>query len=476
VTATEGTAQEQEYGRIIAEIREQLTGDLEHDHALLRRYTDRYRRHPQAEAILREIGRMLFETLPSGARAKLERAVDDVHRPFHSGLADARQRLMAGDAPGARQALERVVEQFDPGGTGFADDTVSEYRYFLSPYEAALYRRMFRPTRKVRRLPIDLVQLYLLYGATLVEVGDLDAAESALRRAHRFNPVNPPVLFELGEVLKMQRRWDEFRELSEAALAVSLDAVSAARAYRNLGFLRTEQGDFDVAAACYQKSRMLDDRSAVRCAHELAYIEQRAGRPVVSLSDPEAVDTILRANGIQVGMTEAAGAAVDEVRGRKEAREIADTVHRNLMARNIPDGTPGELAAELLSCAGQYRDHPMTPGIVRRLGWRLTDEASPDLRAKLCVAVDRLAADPDAALAFVDRLELRTTHTGRAGTAAVFCTDTGAMVTEYDFAEKSVTLNRELAEEGSDFPPVLVRDATELLLTYVGELTADERT
>lgn len=303
VTSGDGAAQE--YARIMTEIRSQMTGDPTHDVPLLLAYFDRYRRRPLNQEVVKEIGRMLYAALPPESRAKLDENIDDVYAPLATGFAEANRRVASGDFGGARQTLEGVIDQFDPEGDACSDDAVTEYRMFNDPYESALYQTLFQPTREVRRPSCDFVNLYLLYGSTLVELRDLDAAETALRRARYFSPVNPTILFELCEVLKLQQRWKEYHQLSTFALSVSFGAEQAARAYRNLGYYYIEQGNYDAAVACYQKSSLIDFHSTDRCTNELMFIQQKTGTPI-QLADAASVDQTLRNNSIQVGLSDVA--------------------------------------------------------------------------------------------------------------------------------------------------------------------------
>lgn len=475
----------QDFARIMAEIRSQLTGDRDHDGPLLMKCSDRYREHPLAREILREIGRMLVESLPQDARDRLEKSIADVYGPLKTGLADAVKQAQSGDMPGARRSLEAVIEEFDPSGDTFADDAVTEYRSFHNDYEAALYRTLFHPSREVRAPGYDIVHLYLQYGAILVELGDFEAAESALRRANSFNPVNTDVLFELAEVLKVQRRWKEFHELSMFALSVSFGSEQAARAYRNLGFYYIEQGNYELAAVCYLQSGHVDEQSISRCAHQLMYIEQQTGKSVPALPASE-IEKILEENGIQVGTSAAVREAIAEVDGQGGIElKIFEAVHEGLMASNVSSGEPEDLAALLLSCAGPYRGHPQTPKVVRRIGWNLAGDAPADLRAKLCLAVTRLAEretadaseDVDPArsgLAFIRELFLRATHSGVEGIAEVVQQSTCEVVARYDFTDGSLIYNQDVVTPGSNLPSGWIRDATQLLLTYVGEVSEEE--
>lgn len=471
-----------EYERIIEEIRGRLTGDPQHDARVLQDCAGEYREHPQSKEIIREIGRMLFACLPPEARASVEQMAAGVHAPFETGLAEAEDQLSAGNAEDARRTLEGVIEQFDTNGIAFADDTISEYRILYNTYEAALYQKLFEPTREVRGLPYDMYRLHLRYGEALVELGDLDSAERALHRARSFNPVNPLAIFELSEVCKLQQRWKEFHDLSTFGLSVSFRGEQAARAYRNLGFYYIEEGDYDVAAACYQKSGLIDEQSNARCARELMYIEQRTGKPLASAAT-EAVDETLRANGIQTSLSGAVREALTEVDGADTVeQDITETVRTAMLAHNAFSGRPEQLAALLLSCSGEFRAHPKTPEVVRRIGWMLADKANPDTRAKLSLAVMRLA-DGDAVrsdgsaspgLSFVDELHLWATRPGLEGTVGVTHTETGRVVAQYNYADGNLAINSELAAEGSDFPRQSLTDAMSLVTMYVGDLTLAE--
>lgn len=472
-----------ECGLIAADFRSQLTGDIEHDWDLLHEFGDLYRQHPLSKEIFRELGRIHFQNLPEDVRARLdEEMVASVEAPFDTGLVEAEGQLRSGDIEGGRRTLERVIDQFDTNGVPFNDDAVSEYRILPTPYEAALYRKLFPSKREVRSVPYDLYRLHLMYGETLVELGELDAAENTLRRARSFNPINPLAIFELSEVFKLQQRWREFYEISTFGLLVSFSREHAARTYRNLGFYYIETGDYELAAACYQKSVLIDAQSKDRCALELAYIERKFGR-TVSSADPGMVDQTLRANRIQTSLSEVVREAIAEVDGPDTVeRDIAETVRIGMLAANTFSGRPEQLAALMLSSAGQYRFHPRTPEVVRRIAWASADQAPPDARAKLSLAVMRLSegetvsadGSASAGLSFLDDLHLWATHPGLEGTVEVTHTETGLVVAHYEYADGSLNINRELAAEGSGFSMQSITDAMALAMMYVGGLTHAE--
>lgn len=158
--------------------------------------------------------------------------------------------------------------------------------------------------------------------------------------------------------------------------------------------------------------------------------------------------------------------------GEQLEQDIVETVRTGLLTHNAFRGKPDELAALLLSSAGQYRSHPRTPAVLRRIGWRLAGQSPPDLRAKLSLAILRLAEDgtTSAGMPFIDDLHLWATRPGRDATVGVTHTETGRIVAQFDYTDGNLAINSELAAEGSDFPPQLIADAVSLVTVYVEDL------
>ena len=287
------------YDEVIAGVKVALTGDFQHDGALITSVGQSCGGHPQAKEIRRELGRMLAAIAPDDVKAKFDGIVDGYESGFEPGLAAARARISAGHVAEARAVLEDLILRYGTGTGLYQDDSVSQYRRFGNDFEAALYARLYPSTKALRKLPQDRATLYSLYGAVLLEQRDADGAEAALRDALRANPVSTDAMFEQGEVMKLTGRKRECRELTLRALEVAYTGAALGRGYRNLGYLAVEDGDFDLAVACYCMSLRLDPDHAQAAQSELFYIQQATGR-TVALPDPETVEAKLAAHGIQV--------------------------------------------------------------------------------------------------------------------------------------------------------------------------------
>ena len=288
------------YSDVIASVQNGLTGDFKHDGALITSIAESCGAHPQAKEIRRELGRMLHAIAPDDVKADFDQIVDGFEGGFEEGLTEARAHIGAGDVAAAQRVLEDLIGRYGAGTGLFLDDSVSEYRHFANSFELALYARLYRPARQVRKLPQDRATLYSLYGAVLLELRDADGAEEALREALRVNPVSTYAVFELGEVMKLTGRKRELRELTLRAMEVAYTGAELGRGYRNLGYLAIEETNYDLAVACYCMSLGIDRDHAQAAQSELFYIQQVTGR-TLALPDLATVEATVARNGIQVG-------------------------------------------------------------------------------------------------------------------------------------------------------------------------------
>jgi tetratricopeptide (TPR) repeat protein len=243
---------------------------------------------------------MFAAIAPADVRAKLDEITDGYEDGFEPGLAEARAQMTARNIDAARAMLEDLIRRYGAGTGLFLDDSVSEYRHFANDFEVALYAHLYPSAKRLRKLPQDRATLYADYGAVLLELRDTDGAEAALKEALRANPVSTDAMFELGEVMKVTGREREFRDLTARALAVAYSLPALARGYRNLGYLAVEDGDFDLAVACYCMSLNIDRDRAQAAQSELFYIQQVTGMKL-DLPDRQTLEATLARNGIQVG-------------------------------------------------------------------------------------------------------------------------------------------------------------------------------
>lgn len=223
---------------------------------------------------------------------------------LEQGMTRAGELALSGDIAGARALVEEMIRSHGTGTGAYNDDATVEFRNFASGTEAALYIASFTPTRQVRRLPPDRAALYRFYGWILIEQRDPVGAEAALREALRYNPVSTSILYELGEVMKLTGRSQEFREITAQAMEFAADPPGLARGYRNFGFLAIEEHDYELAIACFFVAMAFDPSNTAMARNELEVIEQRSGTPIRP-PELEAAQAQLARAGIRLGPSDA---------------------------------------------------------------------------------------------------------------------------------------------------------------------------
>lgn len=97
----------------------------------------------------------------------------------------------------------------------------------------------------------DQVLLQLHYGTALLEAGEADAAETALRAAAALNPGMAEAQYTLGKSLEQMERVDEAMAVYREAVALKPDY---AEAWNNLGNVLRNTGQFEEAAAAYRRA------------------------------------------------------------------------------------------------------------------------------------------------------------------------------------------------------------------------------
>lgn len=182
----------------------------------------------------------------------------------------------------ARNAKNAKEEYFDrvisDCSITYADSQMRLY-YARTPQESLFY--LLKSAAEEQRatvldVPCAEAHYYAAYAA--IDLGDISSAESNLKEALQWSPVNPRFLMEFGHIKHIQRDWaaalELFSEAEENVPAFSPDEVittELARAKRGVGYSLIELGELDQAEAKFLECLELDP-SDHRAKHELEYI------------------------------------------------------------------------------------------------------------------------------------------------------------------------------------------------------------
>ena len=272
-----------DFNEIMREITRGLTGEKEHDRAYLMEQCEKYKNHSMAKEIIRACARLMTSMMPEEALQKMNRAVMNEEQGFESILEEVQFKVHQRKFDEALSLIEPLVREIEESGM-FQDDRVSEYHCFREFFEEVLYREWEKPERDIRRCDFPYDFIYLQYGSLLFELKRYDEAREALAEAMKWNPASADIAFEHAETYKMQRQFGEFRQRTLDIFRYAFRPEQVARCFRNLGYYYIEEGEWEAAVACYERSLDFDPDSK-EAMSELFYIREKSGTDLLHLSE-----------------------------------------------------------------------------------------------------------------------------------------------------------------------------------------------
>ena len=266
---------EKTFDSIMQEITSNLSGDPAEDVPYLMRQAEAHKTGAFGKEIARACGRLIFSALPDDKKAQLNRTVGNHILGIESVIEEAQFNMYRRKFDVAKKILTDAAAQVEAMNF-YADDAVSEYHTFNSIIEEIIYTYINEPEKDLRRAPEPLADLYLTLGCVLFEVEDFSAAEVALKKAARWNPIDPKISFEHAEIFKKHGDMESFYEFTLNIFPHAYMSEHLARCYRNLGYYFVEKKLWKVAAGCYLLSTHYEADSR-QAQSELWYIQQKAG-------------------------------------------------------------------------------------------------------------------------------------------------------------------------------------------------------
>jgi tetratricopeptide (TPR) repeat protein len=294
------------YNDVMQKITSGLTGNAEDDVKYLMNEMEQYKEHELAQEIARGVGRIIFDILPPDKREKIEQTISNHQLGVSAVIDEATFQIHKKDFMKAISLLESLISKIENEKGElvlYRNDTVNEYYFFYNFFEELLYKEVFKPDITIRRFPEDFGLCYYLYGNVLFELQRYDEAAVALKKAIVINPLNVDVIFELAEIHKIRKEWDEYLNLTKQCMEFTYTGRHMSRCYRNLGYYYIEQEDYLMAAATYLKSTGYGNDSSMAQA-QLFYIQQVSGKLIPDLS-PDDVNSLLEKNNIPINANDA---------------------------------------------------------------------------------------------------------------------------------------------------------------------------
>lgn len=239
------------YREIMEGIESGLTGDPVKDTEYLKSRVEQYQDHEMGDEILPGIGKLMFELLPEEQKEGVVQSLKEDSLKRRMILDEVSQLMEAKRTKEAMAMMESLISGVEEMRTLLDEDDENGHFCFRNRFEEILYHRLENPEEEVRRAPEEFYEAYFTYGRLLASFQRSDEAAAAFEKASAFNPVAVEPLFELAEIHKSKRNYQEYLDVLGRSLKRCMRPEDIARCYRLLGFYYSEHHNYELAIALY---------------------------------------------------------------------------------------------------------------------------------------------------------------------------------------------------------------------------------
>ena len=235
---------------LMAQLRTEMTGDIEKDIAHLQAVAEDLRSEENADELIAAVADYAFEQMPPELRERMQDRTFVGEKRMDMAFKDALRMVNEGRMNGAEAILKEISEKIEK----YFEGDSPRYYSFRNPFEYHMYRYYFPNDTDFDRAPFDFAHYLALYGFVLLEQKKAREAEAALDRAVRFNPVSADVRFELAEICKFAGNQKKLLSVNLDTLRYCTSADRIARALANMGYYCYFAQDYYSAAVFYFES------------------------------------------------------------------------------------------------------------------------------------------------------------------------------------------------------------------------------
>ena len=244
---------------LMALIRTEMTGDPQKDIRHLQDMAQDLRMEENAHELLSAIADYAFNLMPEDAKESMKETTFVDGRRMDRVFGEVKTLVNDGKMEEAGEKLrmisDKIAEHFE--------DKDPKWFSFRNPFEYHMYRFLYPEDTVFERAPFDFAHYLALYSYVLVELRQVPAAETAIRRAIKFNPVAADIRFELAEICKFAHNQEQLLRVNQETLPLCTDGASIARVLANMGFYCYVAQEFADAAAFYFESLRFQKSQAV---------------------------------------------------------------------------------------------------------------------------------------------------------------------------------------------------------------------
>ncbi len=155
------------------------------------------------------------------------------------------------------------------------NNTEEERYYFENPIEFAVYCKLYANGRNIIWVSGDEYLKEYQKGYQLFEQGQFSKAIEVYKNCLKLNPIGVSARFEMCEAYLQLHKLSNAKNTLLKMKDYLVKEKSIAKFYRRMGFIEIENGNYKVAASCYQYSLKFENHPSVM--QELMYIKSKGG-------------------------------------------------------------------------------------------------------------------------------------------------------------------------------------------------------
>lgn len=302
------------FEEIMAEIKSGLTEDTQHNIKHLNATAEKYKEHPLGAEIAKECGRIMFSLMSQEEQNEFNAAHIEDYERYHRLIGVALADWRKGECNQALETIQILAREFDTiTKKSYFSDSKTVYYVIDDVLDAILLVHQLNDGRSIKGVDLPLSFVYFLEGFILFELGRLDEAYEAYRKAEKWAPTDVKPKFEMAEICKLNDDWAQYKKHIRSAFPFIITTEGLARYYRANGFYYIAQEEYELAAALFLLSRDYADSPIVE--NELKYIEKVSGADYSNLSTNRVLEVAKKnkfSGGAHPGVHEALFASISE--------------------------------------------------------------------------------------------------------------------------------------------------------------------
>lgn len=255
---------EKSYNDIIEEIKSKLTEDKKENISYLKKQAKKYKNHKMNKAILKEIGKLLFENLNTTEQEELSSIINKkILENYDKGVSF----FESGNILEAAKLFIEVTSNAE------IIKKLKQEKNLITPNNFIETALIFNDNKDSEDIGLPFSMAYLYLGSINVSNNQLNQAEKYLLESISWNPYNVSARFELAETYKLLGNLDKYKEITDEAYNFCIFPIDFARYLRNLGYYYIEKENFLLAKSLYLYSLLFENSHIV--AQEITYIASK---------------------------------------------------------------------------------------------------------------------------------------------------------------------------------------------------------